>query len=221
MKKIIAFTISVFTLSLTGCWDFGVKGHQVFTKNRTLHIETISQIMNKLNYDENYYFDTNTSQYNRFNIWTNEACDYDFDDDYIKKLTIDSKVITQYFNKKGVACGGANETAPALVGLCSNKIPTDKNIDSNTYFQALVIREYISPSENAQKKKLIKATVIFTPKQLKNKKMLDDNNLSKGDICIYPLTNIHCGTLKKDDWFTIPKEEMDKALTKFYDEQNN
>ncbi len=225
MKIKIVFALSIFTLFFTGC-HYGIKGHQVFSKEGTPQVETISQVIKKLGYDDSYYLDLNSSQYDVKNI---RDCGYsisyntlgqDKKDESIQNLTNDSKVIVQYFHKEGLMCGGSPIGAPVLVGQCSQKMPTEKDVVSDSYFEALAIHGNSSAS-NLPKNVSYNTAVILIPSKLKSKNLLDGHNFSKGDICIYPLSNMDCGTLKKGDWFTIPKKEMDKALTEFYDEQNN
>ncbi len=211
MKKITA--MFVLTIYFTGCLTLGIKMHQIFIKDGTPQVETISQVMDKLGYDDSYYLDIKSSRDDKKNISVGFNTTYSYNDKSISNLTNDSKVVVQYFNAKGHPCGDIDHIAPTIVGQCSQNIPTTKNMYSYTYFEALVINKKLK-SSFAKKN----TAVILIPSKLKSKNLLDEHNLSKGDICIYPLGNISCENLKKGDWFTISREEIDKALTKFYDE---
>lgn len=114
---------------------------------------------------------------------------------------ISQVIIVPYTN---VATKAVDFSRRANIVLCGDKLPNGWEMGKS--MMVVVIAG------------LRKAVALTIPSELKKYDLLDDNNLSKGDICIYPADNLSFGNLKESDMFSISKEEMDRAIIEFENE---
>ena len=181
--------LAILSIFLTGCGD--IKAHKTFTKIGNVEIH---------NFDELYSYvglSKDTSQTNKIRV----CCTA-----YSEDLKNTYRYITILFKHTGTAWGGSSSVGRVNIDLCKNGIPPEKDAE-NEKKQVSIFPEFDSISNST--------TVIVIPTILKKLGMLDENNKTKDDICIYPGDNLPFGTMREKDWFIVTKAEMDSAIEEY------
>jgi hypothetical protein len=177
-------------LLFTGCDNFGeVKAHKTFTKLSDAQVLNFEQLVD--------YFDSNLTYEEFCGVLHTHT-------DIKSEICQEQKYIVIPFKHKGIA-GGGSRYAFGFLDLCKNGIPSLQDLQTKLEQNAIIF-----PPLSMQK-----VAVITSPQILKQQNFLDENNKTKGDICVYPPGNIVSNTMKPEDYLTITKEEMDKALEEF------
>lgn len=194
--KFFIIVISVLALLFTGCNYGKVKAHKTFTKVENATI---------LNFDELPVYvgvigDCNITKKNSIRVvYTNYADDLYETDKYIVVL----------FKHTGTAWGGSNDVGRVVIDLCKNGIPSQE--DTNNKNKGIAVFPNFCPTKDDT------LALLTTPKILEKQGLLDKDYKAKDDICIYPGDNIPFKTMKKEDWFKITKEEINKVLDEWED----
>ena len=175
-----------FSLLLMGC---GGEAHKTFSKLSNVEIRYLHELPKFVGIKN-------------VNYPVTQADISSFSSNYFVDINSTNKYITVLFTHKGRAWGGSGAVGRVLIDLCKNGIPP--------YIDRSPIPKAVPVFENAYDK----VALILTPSILKKEGLLNNNRV-KGDICVYPGDNLPFGTMTKDDYFTITKNELDNVLEQY------
>ena len=180
----------------TGCFPGNVSYHDSFTKNGEVKVQNLEEVWIEMGYEQPtewnypYYF-----------IQLTDA-EENMKSSSIYRITIPI-VFTTTKQPYGVRAG---------IDLCSNGYPADDG-----EFEKLSLHIDSLPSSIVtfgDQRMPAKALIVTTPSELAEKGLID-NNLTKGDICIFPRLNILYNTIQDKDNVKITADEMDKAISEY------
>jgi len=173
-------------LFLIGC---GGEAHKTFTKISNVEIRYLNELPKFVGLDnENYKITPEDIR--------------SFYSNYFVDINSTDKYITVLFTHKGSDWGGSGAVGRVLIDLCRNGIPPD--IDKHPLPKAVPVFEHA----------YYKVALILTPSILRKEGLLNNNRV-KDDVCVYPGDNLPFGTMTKDDYFTLTKDELDNVLEQY------
>ena len=170
----------------TGCFPGNVSYHGSFTKNGDIKIQNVEEIWIEMGYEESlkpydFYIDLTDAEKN------------------MKSPSVYRITIPIVYTDTRQAYIPA-----AAIDLCSKRYPFSyEELDKHS----LKINTLVKFTSSEP----LKASILTTPFDLHKRGLIDDDNLTKGELCIYPSINIWNNTMKDGDIVKITSNEMDNG----------